>query len=629
MNMPPVSAIFFDVGDTLGAPQISPPPYRLEKLNVYPYIPSILQQLKERHIPLGIISNIGDDTPENVKRVLEDSQIYQFFAPNLLIYGVKNSPEIFKQAASQAGDRPERCVFVGEDARERSYAIEAGWSVVPHPVLVWEVINGNRLRYIRVTVDRDRTQQQWRQAIRSLPIVPLQVTGEGGSIVYAIATTAAIARLDDLGFAVDRLGKEDAPLTTELYLLRDDRQTRTGFLNPDGHSAQFFIKEEESQWVLSSSREGLYVALPAERSVEEYHFEEAYHGHNLKLIPDLSLLEPFGTGVNARSASFLQPPTAEPSLSAAELQLIGEITPEAITHHLDRYSGVTPIDPSSGTKIQSRHIHHPDIAVATEALAKDLTAIGEGKFTVKMHQFTHEGRTLYNVEAQLPGETEEVVLITAHFDATAAFSSPYDAKTDPAPGRDDDGSGTAAVLVVAKVMKQLAAIKSPKRSLRFVFFNAEEHGLIGSKAYAKGQAAIAAPIVAVYQIDMIGYNQELPRSFEIHVGYQADLDVQNRSLVLAKRIEKFANQISPALQPIQIYTQPDPAASRSDHASFQERGYAACLTSEDFFAGPHPDSPAPEGNPHYHMKTDTFVDPDYVAEISRAIAAAAWVTANL
>src|SRR5262249_29448909 len=72
----------------------------------------------------------------------------------------------------------------------------------------------------------------------------------------------------------------------------------------------------------------------------------------------------------------------------------------------------------------------------------------------------------------------------------------------------------------------------------------------------------------------------------------------------------------------------DPAAGRSDHASFQAHGYPACVVSEDFFVGPGPDAPVPEENPNYHRPGDTFVDEVYAADITRAIAAAAWTTAS-
>ncbi len=638
MESQSISVVFFDIGDTLGYPVVSPPPSHLESLNVYPYVPNILRQLKENNIRIGIISNTGEDKKGLVQRVLEEAQIYNFFEPNLLIYssevGIrKPSPEIFRLAAERAGyaDESKHCLFVGEDSKERKAAHDLGWRVTPHPILVIDVLNGSRLRYIRVTVSAEQSDNAWRSAIRSLSVVPLYVTGEKGNQVYAIATTSSIPTLIDLGFQVDLLGSEGDPLTTEVYLLRDDRQTRSGFLNPQGQSSSFFISDEESKWVLASSPEGLYVALPGDRSVEEYHFEEAYHGHNLKLLSDLSLLEPFGEGNNARTASFLQPPTVESSLSDIELEKLKTITPDSIREYLERYAGVQPLDEREGIKIKSRHIHSSDIGLVTKALAQDLEKIGGGHFRIRMDRFVHEGRELDNVEAELQGsELEEIVLVTAHLDSTAAFNDhPYDSERDPAPGADDDASGVAAVLAIADVFKQLAVIKPPKRTIRFVLFNAEEHGLVGSQAYARKQAAITAPIVGVYQMDMVGYNVNPPRSFEIHVGYTASANVQERSLVLAKRLEQLVPILSPTLESPQIYTQADPAEGRSDHASFHQRGYAACVTSEDFFAGPEPMSPDAEPNPNYHREGDTFVDFDYAADIARIIGAAAWLTANL
>jgi bacterial leucyl aminopeptidase len=262
-------------------------------LDVYPQVSDVLQELLSSGVRLGIVSNIGQETEENVRRVLEEGQIYDFFEPSLLIYGEKNSPEIFRRAAEQAGNSatPERCLYVGEDRDERSYALEAGFRVAPHPRLALEVLNGQHLRYIQVTVPAEyRSSGGWRESIRRLSVVPIHVTGESGTTVYAIATSDAASTLDDLGFEVLRLGSEDLPLATEVYLLRDDRQTRTGFLVEEGESSRFFDRDEESRMVLASSEGGLYVALPAGRSVEQYHFEETLHGHTLKLTPGVVLL---------------------------------------------------------------------------------------------------------------------------------------------------------------------------------------------------------------------------------------------------------------------------------------------------------------------------------------------------
>lgn len=191
-----------------------------------------------------------------MRRVLEESPIYDLFEPNLLIYGKKDSPEIFRRAAERVDHAatPERCPYVGEDRDERSYALEAGFRVAPHPRLALEVLNGSRSRYIRITVPVEyRGSGEWREAIRSLSVVQIHVTGEDGTTVYAIAASGAASRLDGLGFEVLRLGGEDDPLTTEVYVLRDDRQTRNGFLTEEGESSRFFDRDEESRAVAAAA----------------------------------------------------------------------------------------------------------------------------------------------------------------------------------------------------------------------------------------------------------------------------------------------------------------------------------------------------------------------------------------
>jgi bacterial leucyl aminopeptidase len=318
---------FFDIGDTLGSVRLSPrQPHRLERLDVYPQVSDVLRELGRSGVRLGIISNIGQVTEENVRRVLEDADLYGFFEPSLLVYGAKNSPEIFRYAAGRSGHSasPECCLFVGEDRDERGYALEAGFRVAPHPRLALEVLGGSALRYVRVTVPMGhRGSDRWREALLSLPVVPINVTGENGTTVYAITTSGAASHLDDLGFEVLRLGSEDLPLATEVYFLRDDRQTRTGFLVEEGESSRFFERGEESRMVLASSEEGLYVALPPGHSVLQYHFEGALHSHTVKLMPGMGLLEPSGPYQTA-SSSFV-----EPALSQEEIETFQrEITPE-------------------------------------------------------------------------------------------------------------------------------------------------------------------------------------------------------------------------------------------------------------------------------------------------------------
>ncbi len=111
-------------------------------------------------------------------------------------------------------------------------------------------------------------------------------------------------------------------------------------------------------------------------------------------------------------------------------------------------------------------------------------------------------------------------------------------------------------------------------------------------------------------------------------------DVEKESRVLAERIRRLAAHVSPDLLAPQIYDSKgpeengDPAERRSDHYSFQVVGYPACLASEDLFPGVNIPGTS-DSNPNYHQVTDTDVDAEYAADIARAVAAAAWATANL
>lgn len=663
MSTHPVA--FFDIGQTLGVPRLSSD-FKLLGLDIYPYIPDLLSQLRNESIRLGIISNTGTETRETLEQVLADAGIYQYFSPasELLIYSsevglTKNSPAIFTLAAGKAGfrDTPARCIFVGEDSTERYYAVEAGLRVAPHPNLTLEVIKGETLRYVRLTPPR-RVGRDWRTDLAQLPLVPLNVVGRDDPKIFAITSSRTAARLDDLGFEVDRLGAEDLPAVTELYLARDDRQTRSGFMNPEGQSAGRFATGKPASWVLTSGKSGVILALPALRSIEEVHFEDAGHGHNSKFLADPALLTPFGLGTAYRRANWLSGKSSWHDLPEAEIQLplevitaLRTITDSVVRTFVHRYSGRAPLlEIESGTgpsTISSRHIHSADNLLAVRSLLKEFEPLAALGLTAKAISFTHEGKNYFNIEAELPGRApsgsepninHEIVAVTAHLDSTAAFSDhPYNPQTDSAPGADDDASGVAAVLALARVMAELPAEHRPLRTLRFVLFNAEEHGLVGSRAYARDQAALGAAIVAVFQMDMIGYvgkNKTPPRPYEIHAGFPDDSDVEQRSVVLAKRVKRLAPLVSIhpdgtfGLSEAQIYIASDPAAGRSVHASFQERGYAACVLSEDFFLGPNPDSPEPQENKNYHKDTDTEVTLDYLADIARAVGAAAYVTAG-
>lgn len=126
---------------------------------------------------------------------------------------------------------------------------------------------------------------------------------------------------------------------------------------------------------------------------------------------------------------------------------------------------------------------------------------------------------------------------------------------------------------------------------------------MGSQAYARDQAVLGTPIIAVFQLDMIGYDVLPERTFELHAGFTPSPAVEARSIALAQMVAELVPQVSPALPAPQIYPasgEGDPAEHRSDHYSFQLQGYPACLASEDLFVGPGSGAPPAEMNLSYH-----------------------------
>jgi len=637
--------IFFDIAETLASLRHSQRG-ELLSLEVYSHIPPLLRHLKARGSRLGIIANTSEGA-ERMRQLLEDAGIYEFFAPELLLYSAdvgvtKSSPDIFVLAAYKARQSPENIIFVGEDAGERAVARTLGVRVAPHSRLLSSTLSDEQLHYARVSVPSELEQGYWRCTLAERFIVPLHITHEGGIRILAVASAHTLADLVGRGFHVERLGPPDAPLYTTAYLFREHQKasvfgpraeppTSTQGLLGQGGSTRYLGPRENDPIVLSATHEGLYVALPSEHAIHAMHFDGASHGHTQRLLPDLTLLSPARPTMRARAALRAE---EVPPLTASDRAALAKLTSDSLQKHLDRYTGKAPVD-AEGRFIASRHVRHPDNAVATTALVRDLATMAGGLLRVRRQRFRLADREYDNIEAELPGESgEEAVLVTAHLDSTGQGADGHTPERDPAPGADDDASGIAAVLAIAELFTQLAAEQTFKRSVRFVLFNAEEQGLVGSKAYAREVATSGESIAAVYQMDMIGHHKSSPpaaRSFEVHVGFPASPGVEAGSLALAERLARLVEQVSPGLSPPQIYTSEhdDPAAGRSDHASFQERGYAACVASEDFFAGPLPNSPEAQPNPNYHTPGDVAVNIEYAADIARAVAAAALISARL
>ncbi|NRQ38939.1 M28 family peptidase [Nonomuraea sp. NN258] len=114
-------------------------------------------------------------------------------------------------------------------------------------------------------------------------------------------------------------------------------------------------------------------------------------------------------------------------------------------------------------------------------------------FTTALQSFTYGGATGYNLLADWPGGDEsDTLMVGAHLDSVSA-----------GPGINDNGSGSAAILEVALEVSR--ASLQPGKHLRFAWWGAEEHGLIGSTHYVSNLAAAErSKIKAYYNFDMVG-----------------------------------------------------------------------------------------------------------------------------
>ncbi len=103
------------------------------------------------------------------------------------------------------------------------------------------------------------------------------------------------------------------------------------------------------------------------------------------------------------------------------------------------------------------------------------------------------------IEGSHPELKKEVVVVGAHYDHVGR-----DNRGQVYPGADDNASGTAAVLELARAFRDLE--EKPKRSLLFILFTAEEKGLLGARYYVDNPIFPLEKTLAMINLDMIGRN---------------------------------------------------------------------------------------------------------------------------
>ena len=216
--------------------------------------------------------------------------------------------------------------------------------------------------------------------------------------------------------------------------------------------------------------------------------------------------------------------------------------------------------------------------------------------------------TWKNLILTIPGASraDEIVILSAHLDST----SDQDPMTR-APGAEDNGSGSAALLEAARLLRPENGITF-ERTIRIIWFTGEEQGMQGSRAYAD-QVQDPDAIVGVINLDMFGYDSDDDRCFELHVG---SLPASNQiGQCFVASMEAYV----PDLEEYDYLT--DQAIDRSDHGSFWAIDVGAIEVLQNMFDNDQPGGCSNgDMNPYYHTQRDTVarINPQTGIAIVRA-----------
>jgi len=280
-------------------------------------------------------------------------------------------------------------------------------------------------------------------------------------------------------------------------------------------------------------------------------------------------------------------------LSAAaqeiEKKTVAELTNESVKFYLEKVTSLDSRSYSDDTATQK----------AVDLLSKEFKSMG---ITTCVYSNSHDGIKVNNVIGFIPGSSSGAVIVGAHYD-----SRPY---SGPAPGAEDNGSGIAGLLAMAKAF--MSNQVKPEKDVYFVAFAAEEPGLTGSRFMAyelhdNHSAGIPAECksgeidagntkaIIMDEVGWLSPNMEATVNLETY-------DWAND--VMEHLVHACQDHNGDALKVVH-----NNAPFGSDHMSFLDLGMHAVLTinGDD------------EAYPNYHQSSDTIenVNTEYCAAIAK------------
>ena len=343
------------------------------------------------------------------------------------------------------------------------------------------------------------------------------------------------------------------------------------------------------------------------------------------LLPVVVLL----VGVAGSFGSSPRPVTATmqsagpPAVQAEVQRIVDAVSPDSLRSTLTRLVSFETRHTMSSTEDPNRGIG------AARNYIRETFRSYSGRLQVDFdrYQVKGDGRGVFrdvglrNVVAVLPGShpggRERILIVGGHYDSSARAleGSEWPRGDSPAPGADDDGSGTAVVMELARVMADYPT----EATVMFVAFAGEELGLVGSTLMAQRMAGEGASIEAMITNDIVGSPEGGDGQVDnarVRVFSAGPADSGSRSL--ARYIRRRAVAYLPSIEVDTIFRY-DRFGRGGDHTPFVQEGYYGVRITEshEFYARQHTVEDKLE-----------YVDFDYVATVARVNAVALASLAN-
>jgi hypothetical protein len=214
--------------------------------------------------------------------------------------------------------------------------------------------------------------------------------------------------------------------------------------------------------------------------------------------------------------------------------------------------------------------------------------------------FRNESVEAYNIVAKVTGSDpelkDEVVIVGGHYDHEGK-----DNRGQIYPGADDNASGTAGILEMARAFESLRI--KPKRTILFILFTAEERGLLGARYYVQNPLFPLEKTVAMINLDMIGRN-----------------DVEQLSLIGRYQYPKLfevIDSVNKATVNFDINFAVEEFILQSDHVPFMRKN----IPSVFFNTGDHPEL-------HTPRDTVDLIIPDKIQKVTHLVFLTLWEVAN-